>query len=63
MPNLAFREGIDDRLDVAGVNSVAGKQLARHGRELSADISGVLDRLDGWAREARATVAARPAHY
>jgi hypothetical protein len=37
--------------------------LARHGRELPADISGTLDRLDGWAREARATVMARPAHY
>ncbi|RII85568.1 glutamine amidotransferase, partial [Clavibacter michiganensis subsp. insidiosus] len=37
--------------------------LARHGRELPSDISGTLDRLDEWAREARATVMARPAHY
>jgi CobQ-like glutamine amidotransferase family enzyme len=37
--------------------------LVRRGRELPADISGTLERLDGWAREARATVMARPAHY
>ena len=54
-PVLALNPRLADELLAAA--------LARHGRELSADISGVLDRLDGWAREARATVAARPAHY
>jgi CobQ-like glutamine amidotransferase family enzyme len=54
-PVLALNPRLADEL--------LGAALARHGRELPADISGTLDRLDGWAREARATVMARPAHY
>ncbi|KZC94823.1 MULTISPECIES: type 1 glutamine amidotransferase [Clavibacter] len=54
-PVLALNPRLADELLAAA--------LARHGRELPADISGTLDRLDGWAREARATVMARPAHY
>jgi len=54
-PVLALNPRLADEL--------LGAALARHGRELPADISGTLERLDGWAREARATVMARPAHY
>ncbi|MDQ0743082.1 CobQ-like glutamine amidotransferase family enzyme [Clavibacter sp. B3I6] len=54
-PVLALNPRLADELLAAS--------LARRDRALPADISGTLDRLDGWAREARATVMARPAHY